>query len=443
MPGIIIEGGSPLMGSVVVSGSKNSVLKLIPAAMFSNEDVVLSNVPRIKSVFDDLEVIKSIGGKADWVGQNTLILNGSQVNSYEVPQEIGSKCRTTILLAGPLLFRFGKTFIPKYKQASFQAGPINRFLDTWKTLGFTVEEDENYYRLSSDNPTNANITFRTSSHMATDNSILSSVFVPGETIISNASEECEIDDLVGLLKAMGANIDRIEPRKLRLVGGSMFKGAKFEVCPDKSEVATFAAAAVVTRGNISLKGVKKDAVVQFINFLNKIGVKFEFSKDELRVWRHNEELQPSQVEVSATPGFVPDWQSIATLVLTQAVGESTVHDTVYTDRFGYTVDLNRMGAKIEVVTPGEVGLVPVISDDSYDFEKNGPPKTVAKIIGPSKLRGERLTISDFRYGAVLILAALCAEGKSEIIGVEHVEEYFESFMNKLKALGAKIWEQQG
>lgn len=441
MPGILIEGGAPLTGTVIVSGAKNSALKLIPAAMFSNEDVVLNNVPRIKAVLDDLEIIQSIGGKAEWVAQNTLVLNGSQLSSHEVPLEVGSKYRTTMLLAGPLLFRFGKAFIPKFKPTGFQGAPVNRFLDTWKSLGFTIEEDENYYKITSENSVGANIAFRTSSHTATDNAILSSVFVPGETLISNASEECEIDDLTNLLNLMGANIERVEPRKLKITGTSIFKGAKLDVCPDKSEIATFATAAILTKGNISIKGVKKDAMIQFVNFLNKIGVRFEFSDEELRIWRHEEEVQPAQVEISSTPGFVPDWQSLAVLLLTQANGESIVHDTVYIDRFGYVMDLNRMGAKIELVTPSEAGLVPVISDDPYDFEKKGEPKAVVKINGPAKLKGERLNISDFRFGAVLVLAALCAEGKSEIIGLEHIENYFENFTNKLKSLGAKIWEQ--
>ena len=447
MPAITVEGGTPLTGTVVVSGSKNSVLKLIPAAMFSNEDVVLNNVPRIKAVFDDLEMITSIGGKAEWVGSNTIVLNGSSLNTHEIPLEIGSKYRTTMLLTGPLLFRFGKAFIPKHKPTSFKPGPVNRFIETWKILGFKVEEDDNYYKIFNENTgesanlINSNIVFRTSSHMATDNAILSSVFLTGETIISNASEECEVDDLTNLLNQMGASIERIEPRKLKITGVSIFKGSKFDICPDKSEIASLAAAAILTKGNISIKGVRKDAMVQFVNFLNKIGVRFEFSNDELRVWRNEEEIQPIQLEVSATPGFIPDWQSIATLILTQANGESTIHDTVYTDRFRYTVDLNRMGAKIDLIKPSEAGITPVISDDSYDYEKEGEPTILAKIQGPSKLKGERLTIADFRYGSVLLLASLCAEGKSEIIGVEHIESFFESFVNKLKSLGAKIWEQ--
>lgn len=441
MSGINIEGGIPLTGSVIVSGAKNSAIKLMYASLFSNEDVVLNNVPRIKSVFDDISIIQSIGGKAEWVSNNTLIINGANVTSYEVPKEIGLKYRTTLLLAGPLLFRFGKAVLPKYKPSTFNGSPVNRFFDTWKSLGVLVEEDEDFITLLGENMTPADIVFKTSSNTATDNAILSSIFVSGETTITNASEECEVDDLINLFKAMGANIERVEPRKIKISGGNMFKGAKFEVCPDKSEIAAFATAAVLTKGNISIKGIKRDVMVQFVNFLNKIGVRFDFQNDELKVWRNDEVIQPMSLEISPTPGFVPDWMSVATLVLTQAEGESTIHDTVYIDRFSFVMDLNRMGAKIELIKPGDAGLACVISDDSYDFEKLGEPKTVAKVVGPSKLKGERLTIEDFRDGAVLLLASLCAEGKSEIIGVEHIENYFENFVNKLKSLGAKIWEQ--
>jgi len=441
MSGTIIEGGNPLVGCVNVSGSKNSAIKLFHAALFSNEDIIISNVPKLKAVLDDIEIIESIGGKVQWVGQNSVVINGSQINSYEIPAVLGSKSRTTILLAGPLLFRFGRALLPKYKSENYRASPINRFIDTWRNLGVVVEEDDSSIKLTGENLASANIVFKTSSHMATDNAILSSVFIQGETVISNASEECEVDDLIGLLKAMGANVERTEPRKIKVVGGNIFKGAKFEVCPDKSEIATFAAAAILTKGNITLKGVNRDVIVQFINFLNKIGIRFEFQSGELKVWRNDEEVKPIQLEISPSPGFVSDWQAVATVILTQAKGESIVHDTVYVDRFGYVIDLNRMGAKIEMLSPSKVGLISVISDDSYDFEKMGEPLTVAKITGPSKLKGERLNIEDFRYGAVLVLSALCAEGKSEIIGIEHIEHYFENFVSKLKSLGAKIWEQ--
>lgn len=430
------------MGTVSVSGSKNSASKLIFASMFSNEDVVLNNVPKIKSVLDDIEIIESVGGKAEWLGTNTLSLSGCQINTFEIPVEIGSKYRLSSLMAGPLLFRFGKAFIPKYNPGNSRARPTNRYIETWESLGYRVEDSGEFIKIFNDGNADAtSINFRIPSHTATDNAILSSVFLPGETEISNPSEEYEIDDLISFLCAMGAEVKRTESGKIKVLRATIFKGTDFEVCTDKSEIATFASLAVLTNGNISIRNVKRDSILQFINFLNKIGARFEFSEDELRVWRHGEKLCPQNLEIAPAPGFVPDWQSLAVLILTQAEGESTVHDTVYVNKFGYCVDLNRMGAKIDVLTPSEVGIKAVISDDSYNLDLEGEPKTVAKIQGPTKLRGERISIEDFRYGAVLVLAALAAEGKSEVVGIENINYYFEDFTDKLKSLGAKIWEQ--
>jgi UDP-N-acetylglucosamine 1-carboxyvinyltransferase len=442
MPGIIIEGGTPLMGSVNVSGAKNSASKLIYASMFSNEDIVLNNVPRIQTIMDDIEVVKSVGGEAEWLGTNTLSLNGSKISTHEIPMEIGSRFRTALLLVGPLLFRFGKAFIPKHIPPDGKIRPVNRFIDTWRSLGFKIEEDGHYVRIFIEGAEKgSNINFKNVSHTATDNAILSSVFLQRDILITNASEDTEVDDLIELLNLMGADIKRPESGKIEVSSSGIFKEAMFEVGPDKSEVAVFASLAVLTGGNISIKTVKRESVLQFVNFLNKINARFEFSENELRVWRHSEDLKPIDLEVSSSPGFIHEWQPLAVLMLTQANGESTVHDKVYVDRFGYCVDLNRMGAKIDLATPSELGLELQISDDSYNVELSGEPKTVARIIGPTKLRGERLTIENFKYGPVLVLAALTAEGKSEIIGIENINYYFEDFVDKLISLGAKIWEQ--
>lgn len=441
MSSILIEGKEPLFGTVSISGAKNSVLKLIPAAMFSNEDTLLENVPRIQAVEDDLVVIRSLGGTAEWTGQNRLLLNGAELNKFEIPAKVGARLRTSLLFAGPLLFRFGKAKLPKYDVPRYKASPINRFLDTWRALGVEITEDHDYLYLNGESLHSGFITFKYPSHTATDNAILSSIFIGGETTITNASEESEIDDLIEMLNSMGAEITRPDPKVIKINGKNIFKKTKFKVQPDKSEIATFAAAAVLTKGNIIIKNVDKAVMIPFVNFLNKIDARFEFNEDELKVWRHDQPLRATTATVSPTPGFVPDWQSLATLLLTQAEGESYVHDTVYTDRFGYITDLNRMGAKIEQMRPTQNGVSPIISDDAYVMDTYGEPETLLKIQGPTKLRGERLNIQDFRYGAVHLLAALCAEGKSEISGIEYIEKYFEDITDKMINLGAKIWKQ--
>src|SRR3989344_4802069 len=317
---LFIEGKVPLQGSISLSGARNSAIKLIFASMYSNEDIILENVPRLESIAVDMEIVQSMGGKAEWIGNNKLLLNGSGLSAFEVPLEAGSKYRTAFLLAGPLLFRFGKARIPKVKETAFKMAPINRIIETWKSLSFEIEEDDNWINVTSVSPKGAEISFKTSSHTGTENAILSAALIEGETIINNASEEPEIDDLIEFCNLMGASVKRVEPRKIIITGTHVFRGCTFEVQSDKYEAAAFATAAILTRGNIAIKNVKKLSMVPFINFLSKIGVNFEIQDDELRVWNATK-ITSTTVTVAPSPGFVPDWQPLATLMLTQADGQ--------------------------------------------------------------------------------------------------------------------------
>lgn len=438
---VTIEGGTPLLGTVNVSGARNSALKLMAAAMLSNSDIILQNVPKTDAIEDDMKMIRAIGGRAEWAGSGRLILNGSQISSYEVPFEIGSRYRTSILLAPPLLFRFGRASIPKYRPGMEYPRPINRIIDAWKSLGVVVEEDEDYYFISCSAAAAGHASFKRPSHLSTDVLILTASFLSGVTEINNASEESEVDDLIELVNRMGGEAARTEPNVIKVTGVNIFKEATMDVQPDKTEAAIFCIAALITKGNIVIKNVDRNVMVPMVNFLTKIGARYEFEPNTIKVWRHDEQLQATNLTIAQTPGFIPDWQSAATLLLTQCEGTSYVHDTVYTDRFEYIKDLNRMGAKIELMRPSEAGIAPVISDDSYDTSVSGEPYTVAKTVGPVRLKGEKLNITDFRYGSVHVLAALIADGKSEVTGMETMECYIENFGMKLTNLGARIWNQ--
>jgi UDP-N-acetylglucosamine 1-carboxyvinyltransferase len=398
----------------------------------------LENVPRLETVFVDLEILRSIGGKADWIGNNKLLLNGSGLNSYKISADMGSRYRSTFLLAGPLLYRFGKAEIPKIKTTNFKPSPINRIIDTWRSLGYSVTEDEEYLKISAETPQGCDISFPSSTHTGTDNAILSSIALKGTTIINNASEEPEVEDLIEFCKIMGADIEKIGPKKIKVTGVSHFRGGGFEVMPDKFEAALFATGALVTGGNVIIQKINKLHLMSFVSFISNLGAHYEFSQNELKVWRGSTNLTSTNVMVSPSPGFVPDWQSLATLVLTQATGVGTVHDSVYLDRFEYTKDLNRMGADIELVQPSSIGTIPIISDDSYAFEKLGEPFSVAKIQGPTKLKGSKIHIIDYRFLNTIVMGCVAAEGKSEIHGFKPMHEATESYFEKLISLGAKI-----
>ncbi len=438
---IYVEGKVPLRGTVNVSGAKNSAVKLIFAAMFSNDDVILDNVPHLESIQTDLDIINSIGGRAEWIGKNKLLLNGSSINTHEIPFDLGSRYRTAFLLAGPLLHKFGKARIPQTTTTLYKLSPVNRIVSTWQALGFDVKQDDQWITITASSPVAAEISFRTTTHTGTENAILSSMLIDGETLINNASEEPEIEDLIAFANVMGAVCERVEPRKIRVVGTNVFKGGTFEIQPDKYEVAVFAAAALMTRGNIAVTGIRKLAMVPFVNFLTKIKANFEIQDRELRVWDTNI-LEGTNLTVAPSPGFIHDWISLAILILTRAQGKSLVHDTVYVDKLGFVKDLNRMGADIDLVLPSTESIIPIISDDSYDFANLGEPRTLARIIGPSKLHSEKFHITDPRYANLLILAALSADGRTEINGYKSSYEESESFFDKLLSLGAKIYRDE-
>jgi UDP-N-acetylglucosamine 1-carboxyvinyltransferase len=263
------------------------------------------------------------------------------------------------------------------------------------------------------------------------------MLIDGETVINNASEEPEIEDLIEFANIMGATCERVEPRKIRILGTNVFKGGTFAIQPDKYEVAAFAAAALLTKGNVAVTGIRKLAMVPFVNFLTKIKANFEIQDRELRVW-DTPHIAPTSLTIAPSPGFVHDWTTLATLILTKAQGQSLIHDTVYVNKLGFVKDFNRMGADIELVKPSSHGIVPIISDDSYDFDTMGEPLTLAKIEGPSKLHAEKFHLIDGRYANTLVLAALSAEGRTEIHGYKSSYEETESFFDNLISLGAKI-----
>jgi UDP-N-acetylglucosamine 1-carboxyvinyltransferase len=432
-----IDGAVPLIGDVRLSGAKNSALKLIPTAMLSNDDVVLENVPRVTGVIKFTEVIQQLGGKAEWVGEHKLILNGSGLHSFEIPGDFGFEYRVACLMAAPLVFRFGKAVLPRPFSRSGLL-PINRWMDTWVSLGFQVAEDGKYIRVGSGDLKGTTVTFKTSTHSGTDNAIISSLFVPGETVINNAAEEVEVDDLIEFSNLIGGRVERIEPKKIRVTGTNVFKGGKFTIQPDKSEAVVFATAAVMTKGNITIQNVEKIQLTAFVNTITKMGCKYEFFNDSMRIWASEENLLPVSVTTAAAPGFMTDWQSFITLLATRAEGISHVYDTIYTDRFDYIKDLNRMGAKIELLKPSEAGFPVMISDDSYDQGQKGEPNTVAKISGPTKLKGTRINIPDIHSAVALIVAAMSAEGKSELGGISNLSKLHEGLLDKFVNLGARI-----
>lgn len=439
---IRINGGVPLNGNVKVLGARNSALKLVSAALFSNEDVILQNVPRIGALIEDLKIIQSMGAQVDWVSQNGLRINGSSMVTHEVPFDMGMHQKASLLLAGPLVFRFGKASLVKPRNNKDELIPINRYIDTWESLGYKVTQDDNRIYLEGQNFVGSNASFKKSTHTGTENAILSSLFFTGDTYIKNAAEEVEIEDLISFCNQIGASVERIEPRTIKVTGTEVFKGTSFSLQSDKTDVAVYATAAIMTKGNITIDGVNKTHLLSFVNVLHKLGCRYEFYDNQMRVWYTGENFEPISVQTAPAPGLLTEWQPLVTLLATQAHGESIVYETIFTDSLGYIKDLNMMGARITLKRPSEQGFETLIGFDDYDIRVKGEPYSVALVSGPTRLKPSKILISDLISGVAMFIAGLSAEGVSEIQGYNHISRGMDSFIDNLSNLGAQISESQ-
>ena len=421
MQKFIVTGGSPLRGEVRIAGAKNAVLKLMAASVLTDEPCILRNVPRISDVMIMRETMSDIGFDVRRVGGDALSMTATAANWLFVPLEAAAKMRASFILLGPLLARFGRVIISNPGGDRIGRRPVNLHVTAMQSLGAEIEYKNGYYFASAPaGLRGAQITFPYVTVMGTENALLAAVLARGSTVIENAAREPEVDDLIAMLCAMGARIERVAPHRLEVEGVARLSGTEHTVIGDRLEAGTFAIAAAVTGGDITVQGVVPEHLGSFLEVLDGVGVPFEtFAASEtdaggLRV-RAAGSYGPADVETAPYPGFATDLQAPLAVLMTQADGVSTIHETIYEDRLDYTTELSKMGAVIEILDERR-----------------------CRIAGPTPLHGRGVTIADLRAGATLILAALAAPETSVISGVEHVDRGYEHIEAKLVALGAQI-----
>jgi len=429
---IRITGGSSLRGDVRVSGAKNAATKEIVAALLSTEPVELTNVPDIGDVAVTIEMIEGLGAKVARNGDRVTI-DASTLTSPEVTEAFSRKNRIPILLFGPLFARFGEATIPALGGCKIGARPIDFHLDALERMGAAIVCENGVYRATiKDGDTTLmgiDIELPFPSVGATENIMLAAVRAKGTTVIRNAAIEPEIHDLAMLLQSMGAIIQLEVNRTWVIEGVSSLHGAEHRVIPDRIEAASFAVAAVLTKGDVTIRGAEQTHLLSLLNALRRIGGDFEILSDGIRVFRVNG-IKSATIETDVHPGFMTDWQQPFLILLTQAEGTSIVHETVYESRFGYTEALKKMGANIQVHTN-------CLGSKECRFKNQNHPHS-AVIVGPTPLHAAEIDIPDLRAGFSYLLAALIAEGTSTIAGMEFVERGYEKIVEKLKGLGANI-----
>ncbi|MFP7759837.1 UDP-N-acetylglucosamine 1-carboxyvinyltransferase [Marisediminicola sp. LYQ134] len=428
---IIIDGGKPLRGTIEVRGAKNLATKAMVAALLGQTPSVLRDVPDISDVQVVRGLLEVYGVKVTSEARGELRFDTSKVETAdfaEIDAHAGAS-RIPILFCGPLLHRLGHARIPDLGGCRIGDRPIDFHLDALRKFGAIVDKTYEGINLTAPNGLKgADIELPYPSVGATEQVLLTAVLAEGTTELKNAAIEPEIMDLIAILQKMGAIIS-VEPNRVILIEGvESLDGYKHRALFDRNEVASWASAALVTGGDILVKGARQSELMTFLNVFRKVGGAFDVQDDGIRFWHPGGNLKPVTIETDVHPGFMTDWQQPLIVALTHAHGESIVHETVYENRFGFTDALNEMGANIVVHKTGLPDHPRRVA--RRDFEQ------AAVITGPTKLHGAAIYVPDLRGGFSHLIAALSAEGRSVISNMGIISRGYEHIIDKLEALGA-------
>jgi UDP-N-acetylglucosamine 1-carboxyvinyltransferase len=427
-----IRGGVPLTGKVAVRGAKNLVPKAMVAALLGSEPSLLRNVPEIKDVEVVTNLLRLHGvdvTKDPVTGDLSLDpKNATVAPSKEIDAHAGDS-RIPILLCGPLIHSIGEAFIPDLGGCKIGDRPIDFHLTVLRNFGAVVEKRPGGIAISAPKGLKgAKLELPYPSVGATEQVLLAATRAEGITELRGAAIEPEIMDLIAVLQKMGAIISVQTDRVIRIEGVSELHGYNHKALSDRIEAASWASAALVTRGDIFVEGANQQDMMTFLNTYRKIGGAFDITDEGIRFYHPGGKLSPLVLETDVHPGFMTDWQQPLVVALTQADGVSIVHETVYENRFGFTQALIRMGANIQVHREC-LGSVPCRFGQRNFLHS-------AVISGPVQLKGVDIDVPDLRGGFSHLIAALAATGTSRVTGIELINRGYERFQDKLAGLGA-------
>ncbi|MEE2709880.1 MAG: UDP-N-acetylglucosamine 1-carboxyvinyltransferase [Gemmatimonadota bacterium] len=432
MDQFVVEGPCRLQGEVTVPGAKNSISKLITASMLTDKPCEYSNVPAIADTADTLDICRALGTQFDTTEARLLQVRTKSVTNSEVPAEMALKNRLSVMMLAPLLHRTGEAIIHAAGGDRIGVRPVDFHLEAYRRMGADVQVVDDVYHVRSQRLRGAEITLPYPSVSATENILLAAVLAEGRTYIRNAAIEPEIIDLALYLQKMGAIIDQQVDRTYVIEGVQTLTGATHEIIPDRFVSASLGAAALLTEGDVFVRQARQRDMLTFLNTIRRIGGSFEIESDGIRFFR-NGPLRALSMETSVHPGFMTDWQPPFVVLLTQAEGMSVIHETVFENRFGYVNQLREMGADIEVYDA-------CLGGSGCRFAARGHRHS-AVVRGPTPLKGSNLEVPDLRAGFTQLIAATAAQGKSVLMGVEHIDRGYEHIDDTLRHLGASIERQ--
>jgi UDP-N-acetylglucosamine 1-carboxyvinyltransferase len=437
MEKFIVSGPTVLHGDVTIAGAKNVALKAIVTSLLTDDEIVLHNMPHIRDVILMLDVVKSLGAQVT-VNGNTISIKDGNTKDGKVPLEIGARLRTSSMVLGPMLSRYGSATIPNPGGCRIGARPIDRHIEGLKQMGATITYDskDGYFYAHAEHLHGAEISFQKNTHTGTETLILAAVLADGTTVLKNAAREVEIDDLIALLTSMGANIKRSAEREITIVGVKKLHGAEYTIMSDRNEEATFAIAALVTKGDITIHHSERSHMKAFLEAFEKAGGVYKMIDDTTTQYFYDKPIQAVDIVTGTHPGFMTDWQAPWALLMTQAQGVSTIHETVFENRFCYVEELRKMGADISYFDP-QVDSPKDYYNFNWEDRIKGTHQAI-RITGPTQLHNAILSMNDLRAGATVVLAAMLATGQSSIYGVEQIDRGYEHIDVRLGSLGASI-----
>ena len=411
----MIRGGKPLFGEVEISGAKNAAVAILPAALLVDGVCRIENIPQISDVQLLLKILAELGAGVRAINPHTVEIDCTHIRSTRTSYELARRIRASYYLIGSLLGRFNRAEVAMPGGCNFGVRPIDQHIKGFTALGADVVVEGGFIHASCQAPRlhGASIYLDMVSVGATMNIMMAAVLAEGNTVIENAAKEPHIVDLANFLNSMGANIRGAGTDTIKIQGVSHLRGGTYAIIPDQIEAGTYMAAVAATGGQILVKNIIPKHMDCITAKLQECGVEVEEREDTLLV-RRSEPLHKTNVKTMPYPGFPTDMQPQITTVLSLAEGTSLVTESVWNNRYRYVDELKRMGAAIQV-------------DDK-----------TAVVQGVDHLTGAPIQACDLRAGAALVIAALAAQGESEISCVQYIERGYERIVDKLRALGADI-----
>ena len=420
----VIEGGVPLSGTITPAGNKNGALPILAACLLTGDEVILRNVPRISDVDAMVKLLEALGARVQWLNQSEVSVDASTVDTTQVDRDLAERIRASFLLAGPLLARFGTARMPPPGGDVIGRRRLDPHLDAFRALGALVDDRPAEITLTAPplGLSPCDFLMDEPSVMATENALMAAALTRGPTVIRNAASEPHVQDLARMLVAMGAAIDGIGSNVMTVHGQASLRGCTHTIAPDHIEIGSFMALAGVTGGELIVKDTRPDDLRMIRLVFERLGLRSEVHGHDIIV-PGNQELvirndsgdHMPKVEDGPWPAFPADLTSIALALATQAAGSVIIHEKMFENRLFFTDKLVNMGASILICDPHR-----------------------AIVQGPRRLRGSRVESPDIRAGMAMLIAALCADGVTEIANIRQIDRGYERIDERLRDLGARI-----